>query len=58
MNKGSGRKSKMKKEGRKKYKWLRNELESATEKGMKEYIDSMCDKIIRCQKYRTKIYCT
>jgi hypothetical protein len=34
----------MKKEGKKKYRRLRNELERATEKAKKEYIESVCDK--------------
>ena len=36
-------------EGRKKYRWLRNELKRATEKGKNEYIESVCDNIMRCQ---------
>jgi len=44
---GKWKKAKMKKKGIKKYRWLRNELERATEKAKKEYIDSICDKIMR-----------
>jgi hypothetical protein len=52
MNKESGRKSQMKKEGTKQCSRLSNELETATEKTKKEYIDSIRNKIMRCQSTR------
>jgi hypothetical protein len=36
-------------EGRKNYRRLRNELKRATDKAKKEYLESMCDKIMKFQ---------
>ena len=44
------RKNVNKEEGRKHYRKLRNELKRATDKGRKEYLESVCDEIVEFQR--------